>query len=87
MGHGASSESAHHRGKTGVHTEFIYQVGSITFSTEMFWFLMKAKLDLMLPVDIRAESSSPDMVQVNGLSCVPNYLNKIWRKKKSFSST
>ena len=49
MGHGVFYESAYHRGKTGIHSELIYSVCSIKFSTDMLWSPMKGRLHFMLP--------------------------------------
>lgn len=62
MGHGAFSESAYHRGKTGIHSEFIYPVCSIKFSTEMLWSPMKARLRFMLPIGTSMEKSKRKVV-------------------------
>lgn len=62
ISHGAFSESAYHRGKTGIHSEFIYLVCSIKFSTEIIWSPMKAIFHFMLPIDTSIEKPKRKVV-------------------------
>lgn len=75
MSHEEYSESAYHKGKTIIHSEFIYPVCSIRFCTKMLWSPMKARLHFILPIGtnlekIKKEGSSPDIVQLNRLEIV-----------------
>lgn len=57
MSHEGFSESAYHRGKDIIHSEFISPVCSIRFSTEMLWSPMKARLYFILPIGTSMEKS------------------------------
>lgn len=60
---------------TIIHSEFIYPVCSIRFSTDIFWSPMEARLHFILPIGtsmekLKEEGSSPDIVQLNRLERV-----------------
>lgn len=89
MSHEGFSEGAYHKGETIIHSEFIYPVCSIIFSTELLWSPMKARLHFVFlfgtnTEKIKEEGSSPDIVQLNRLERIQCSLNVIWRKNKSF---
>lgn len=76
MGHVAFFRSAHHRGKTGIHSEFIYLACIIKFSRDAL-VPYESKASLYAPHwhkhgEIKEEASLPDTVQVNRLKNVLN---------------
>lgn len=86
MGCGALYESTYHQGKTGIHSELIYSVCSIKFSTDMLWSPMKDRLHFMLPTGKSMEknqrgSSSPHLVQVNRQKKCLNSMYIVWRER------
>lgn len=62
MSHEGFSESAYHRGETIIHSEFIYSVCSIIFSTELLWSAMKARLHFVFLIGTSMEKSKRKVV-------------------------